>query len=149
MCDEAQTLLALLQLSEQYVIRVDAVRHSLQIADVARPAQHFRITDHGETTRCEVGQISDDEIGQRGDGSIVFCDARFVVEHGHRDEHRVLAPVDEGPGREQEQGKRDSRQNVTTAERAFERVSPLASQPLPPELEDLSDLPLRTVVVRR
>lgn len=29
MCDEAQTLLALLQLSEQYVIRVNAVRHSL------------------------------------------------------------------------------------------------------------------------
>ena len=81
MCDEAQTLLALLQLSEQYVIRVNAVRHSLQIANVARPAQHFRITDHGETTGCEVRQVGDDEIRQPRDRSIVFGHARLVIEH--------------------------------------------------------------------
>ena len=34
--------------------------HSLQIANVARPAQHFRIADQGETTGCEVRQAGDD-----------------------------------------------------------------------------------------
>ena len=81
MCDEAQTLLASLQLSKQYVIRVNAVRHSLQIANVARPAQHFRITDDGETTGCEVRQIGDNEIRQPGDRSIVLGYARFVIEN--------------------------------------------------------------------
>ena len=120
MCDEAQTLLALLQLSEQHVIRVNAVRHSLQIANVARPAQHVRIADHGKATGCEVGQVGDDEIRQSGDRSIVFGHARFVVETGHRDKDRICAPVDEEPGREQQQRQRETAARTTTRPRTRE-----------------------------
>ena len=80
MGDEAQALLACLQLSEQDVVGARAGGDGFQIANVARPAKDLRISDHGETAGRDICEVGDDEVGEPDDRSIVSLDTRLVVE---------------------------------------------------------------------
>jgi len=83
MRDEAQAVLAALQLAEQHILRLNVVRNALQVTYVSRLAQHRGVANDGYPFGIHLAEALNNEIGQAGYSAVVFGLSRFIVEDGN------------------------------------------------------------------